>query len=146
MMFKRKGKISDLNEIYLLEKMIFKDEAWTPKMLKIELLNNRNSKTLIVEEDGEILGYIISRRFLTEHHILNLGVLPNRQKEGIGTMLLKSFLKDINMISSVFLEVKKSNFKAINLYKKSGFKILSERKNYYKDGSCALIMNFYKAI
>ena len=45
MMFKRKGKISDLNEIYLLEKMIFKDEAWTPKMLKIELLNNEKSKT-----------------------------------------------------------------------------------------------------
>ena len=144
-MFKRKGKISDLNEIYLLEKMIFKDEAWTQKMLKIELLNNEKSKTIIVEENGKILGYFISRKFLTEHHILNFGVLPTRQKKGIGTMLLKSFLKDIDMISSVFLEVKKSNFQAISLYKKNGFKILSERKNYYKDGSCALIMHFYKA-
>ena len=42
-----------MNEIYQLEKMIFKDEAWTQEMLKIELLNNENSKTLIIEENGE---------------------------------------------------------------------------------------------
>ena len=143
-MLERKGKISDLKEIYILETMIFKDEAWTKEMLKTELLNAENSKTLIIEEYGKILGYVISRSFFEEYYILNLGVFPPRQKEGIGTILLSSFLNSIKNSSSVFLEVKKSNFHAIKLYKSSGFKIFGERKNYYKDGSSALMMNYRK--
>ena len=143
-MLERKVKISDLKEIYILETMIFKDEAWTKEMLKTELLNAENSKTLIIEEYGKILGYVISRSFFEEYYILNLGVFPPRQKEGIGTILLSSFLNSIKNSSSVFLEVKKSNFHAIKLYKSSGFKIFGERKNYYKDGSSALMMNYRK--
>ena len=143
-MLERKGKISDLKEIYILETMIFKDEAWTKEMLKTELLNAENSKTLIIEEYGKILGYVISRSFFEEYYILNLGVFPPRQKEGIGTMLLSSFLKSIKNSSSVFLEVKKSNLKAIELYKTIGFKVFDQRKNYYKDGSSALMMNYCK--
>ena len=124
--------------------MIFKDEAWTKEMLKTELLNAENSKTLIIEEHGKILGYVISRSFFEEYYILNLGVFPPRQKEGIGTMLISSFLKSIKSSSSVFLEVKKSNLNAIELYKTIGFKVFDQRKNYYKDGSSALMMNYCK--
>ena len=140
----RKGEFSDLKEIYLLEKMIFKDEAWTQEMLRIELLSYENSKTLILEEQGKILGYFMSRSVFEEHHILNLGVFPPRQNEGIGTKLLTSFLKGTKNSSSVFLEVKKGNFSAIEIYKTNGFKVFGERRNYYKDGSSALIMNYRK--
>tara|TARA_B100001248_G_C27345778_1_gene438654 strand:+ start:741 stop:1178 length:438 start_codon:yes stop_codon:yes gene_type:complete len=144
-MLERKGEISDLKEIYILEKMIFKDEAWSQEMLKTELLNNENSKTLIIEEQRKILGYFMSRSVFEEHHILNLGVFPPRQKEGIGTQLLISFLKSTKNSSSVFLEVKKSNFPAIGIYKTNGFKVFGERKNYYKSGESALMMHYRKA-
>ena len=143
-MLNRKGDISDLNDIHQLEKLIFKDEAWTKEMLKIELSGSKNSNTLIIEEHGEILGYFMSRSILTEHHILNMGVTPVRQKEGIGTKLLSSFLNSIKNSSSIFLEVKKSNFYAIELYKTNGFEVFGERKDYYKDGSSALMMNYRK--
>ena len=126
------------------KKLFLRDEAWTQEMLKMELLNNENSKTLIIEENKRILGYLMSRSVFKEHHILNVGVLPQRQKEGIGTLLLISFLKCIKNSSSVFLEVKKSNFHAIKLYKTNGFKVFDQRKNYYKDGSSALMMNYCK--
>ena len=142
--YERKGDISDLYEIYQLEKIIFKDEAWTQEMLKIELLGNENSKTLIFEENGRILGYLMARSVLKEYNIINMGVFPPRQKEGIGTMLLSNFLESIKNNSSVFLEVKKSNLNAIELYKTIGFKVFDKRKNYYKDGSSALIMNYCK--
>ena len=143
-MLERKGDILDLNEIYQLEKTIFKDEAWTKNMLKIELLSSENSKTLIIEEYERILGYLMSRSIFDEHHILNIGVFPPRQKEGIGTKLLSSFLKSTKSSSSVFLEVKKSNFYAIELYKTNGFKVIDQRNNYYRDGSPALVMNYRK--
>ena len=143
-MLKRKGNLLDLKQIYALEKMIFKNEAWTLEMLKIELLGINDSETLIVEENGIILGYLIYRRLLLEYQILNVGVLPSRQKEGIGNTLLESFINNLKSISTVFLEVKKTNFPAIRLYKKNGFNVCGERKNYYRDGSCGLIMNYIK--
>ena len=82
--------------------MIFKNEAWTLDMLKIESLYYNNSETLIIEENGLILGYLIYRRLLMEYHILNIGIFPLRQKEGLGSILLKDFLDDIENISSVF--------------------------------------------
>ena len=146
LMVKRRGKLLDLDQIYALEKMIFKNDAWTIDMLKIELLCTNNSKTLIIEENELILGYFIYRKLLSEYHILNFGVNPLRQKEGIGSIFLKDFLNDLENISIVFLEVKKSNFPAINLYKKNGFKVFGERKKYYNDGSSALLMNYVKNI
>lgn len=146
LMLKRQGDLLDLNKIYALEKMIFTNEAWTLNMLKNELLGINNSKTLIIEENKLILGYFIYRKLSSEYHILNVGVYPLKQNKGIGSALLKYFLNDIENISSVFLEVKKSNFSAINLYRKNGFRICGERKNYYRDGSSALIMNYVKNI
>ena len=145
-MFKRRGNLLDLEQIFALEKMAFKNEALNIGMLKIELLCRNNSETLIIEENRLIVGYFIYRKFLNEYHILNLGVSPLRQKEGIGGILLKGFLNDLENISTVFLEVKKSNFPAIKLYKKNGFKVFGERKKYYKDGSSALLMNYVKNI
>ena len=143
-MVKRRGNLLDLEQIYALEKMVFKNEAWTINMLKVELLCRNNSQTLIIEENRLILGYFIYRKSLSEYHILNVGVFPLRQKEGIGGILLKDFLNDLENNSTVFLEVKKSNFPAINLYKKNGFKVFGEREKYYKDGSSALLMNYVK--
>jgi len=47
-----------------------------------------------------------------------------------------------NFIS--FFGGKKSNFSAINLYKKYDFKDLGIRNNYYKDGSSAMLMHYYQ--
>ena len=142
----RRGNLLDLEQIYALEKVIFKNEAWTIDMLKTELLCRNNSETLIIKENRLVLGYFIYRKLFNEYHILNIGVSPYRQKEGIGGIFLKDFLNDLENISTVFLEVKKSNFPAINLYKKNGFKVFGERKKYYKDGSSALLMNYVKNI
>ena len=138
------GCLENIQEIYTLEKQIFKDEAWTLKMLQFELSNSKISRTLIIQEGRFILGYCIFRMCAKECQILNFGVLPQRQQEGIGGILLTKILKNLTRNSSVFLEVKKSNFPAINLYKKHGFNIFGIRNNYYKDGASALLMQYQK--
>ena len=82
--------------------MIFKNETWTLDMLKIKLLHFNNSETLKIEENGLTLGCLIYRRLLMEYYILNMGVFSLRQKEGLGSILLKDFLNDLENISSVF--------------------------------------------
>ena len=138
------GSIENVQEIYTMEKLIFKDEAWTLKMFEFELSKSEISRSLIIQENTFILGYCIFRIFAKECQILNFGVLPKRQQEGIGGILLKEILKNLTRNSSVFLEVKKSNFPAVNLYQKHGFNIFGIRKNYYKDGSSALLMQYQK--
>ena len=138
------GCLENIQEIYTLEKQIFKDEAWTLKMLQFELSNSKISRTLIIQEGSFILGYCMFRMFARECQILNFGVLPQRQQEGIASILLTKILKNLTRNSSVFLEVKKSNFPAINLYKKHGFNIFGIRNNYYKDGASALLMQYQR--
>ncbi len=66
---KRRGNLLDLEQIYALEKMVFKNEAWTKNMLKIELLCRHNSEIFIIEENRSILGYFIYRKLVSEYHI-----------------------------------------------------------------------------
>ena len=92
LMVKRRGNLLDLKQIYALEKVVFKNEAWTRDMLKTELLCRNNSETLIIEQNRLMLGYFIYRKLFSEYHILNIGVSPYRQKEGIGSIFLKDLI------------------------------------------------------
>jgi len=57
---------------------------------------------------------------------------------------LNYFLKELPTNSSVFLEVKESNFSAISLYKKLGFVKQYIRNRYYADGSYAINLLYRK--
>ena len=67
------------------------------------------------------------RRILLHH----FGILPECQGKGLSKILLKESLQFIKSNGSqVKLEVHSTNFKAINLYKKFGFKHLGEYNVY----------------
>tara|TARA_Y100000589_G_C27106067_1_gene610144 strand:+ start:921 stop:1250 length:330 start_codon:yes stop_codon:yes gene_type:complete len=109
-------------------------------MLKIELFGTKNFKTLTIEENNLTPGYFIYRKLLIDYYILNFEVSTLRYKQNISSILFKYFTNDVEKISTVFLEVRKSTFIAINIYK-NGFKVYDERKKYRKDGSSSLLMN-----
>ena len=58
--------------------------------------------------------------------------------------MLDHFLDQIPAKSSVFLEVKRGNFPAINLYLGAGFEDVAIRDAYYRDGSDAIVMCMIK--
>ncbi|MHB1693379.1 MAG: GNAT family N-acetyltransferase, partial [bacterium] len=65
------------------------------------------------------------------------------QSRGIGSYLINYTIYQFadKNIKFIFLEVRVSNSRAINLYKKLGFKTFMVRKNYYDDnGENALCM------
>ena len=92
---------------------------------------------------SRIIGFFIFYNVLDEMHILDITVANEMQSKGIGSLMLDRVIK-INAgrgIKDFFLEVRTSNLKAANLYKKFGFKIFMLRKNYYEDnGEDALCM------
>ena len=68
---------------------------------------------------------------------LTIGILPDFQSQGLGSMLMKKALEysKLNKLRRIELFVFASNIKAINLYKKFGFVIEGERKNFIKVSS-----------
>lgn len=104
-------------------------------------LNNSNFKYLMAIYKEEIVGYI-SFNYIFDIEIESVIVKSSYQRQGIGSLLL-DYIFDFaeeHKINNVFLEVRKSNFAAISLYKKLGFKEISVRKNYYKNNEDALIL------
>lgn len=71
--------------------------------------------------------------------IINIEIDENYRRRGFAQLLLNELFNLGN--NKIFLEVRKSNEPAINLYKKNGFKIISTRYGYYKNPTeDALIM------
>ena len=136
----REATINDVSDILKIEKQVFTNDNWSLEMLKSELNNKSDRKTLIIVKADKVIAYCMIRKFENEIHIINIAVKSSMQGRGYGKLLLKSFLDQLPTKSSVFLEVKHINFPAINLYHSVGFKNICSRTNYYSDGSDALVM------
>lgn len=98
----------------------------------------KNSRYNIYEEYFENIfaGYLITYDNVDSLDIFEIAVDKNFRKNGLASKLLNR----INDERKILLEVSEKNKVAINLYKKNGFKMISRRKNYYLDGSDAIVM------
>ena len=85
----------------------------------------------------------MSKIVLEDIHIHNIAVKKEYRGMGIGGKMLSHLIEDsiINCAGKLCLEVKNSNLPAIKLYQKHGFIPVGERKNYYEDGSNAVLMD-----
>ena len=93
-----------------------------------------------------MIGYLFSHVVDDDVQILNIAIDIPFQHKGYGEQFLSYFLDQSNTDSSIHLEVRKSNFPAINLYLKFGFHETGTRKGYYADGEDAIIMQRYSLI
>jgi len=68
-----------------------------------------------------------------EAQILNLSVVPDARREGLGRALLRHFVEDAQQCHAeqIFLEVRMSNVAAIRLYEAEGFAPVARRADYY---------------
>ncbi|MBC8346002.1 MAG: ribosomal protein S18-alanine N-acetyltransferase [Candidatus Marinimicrobia bacterium] len=135
----RKAALNDLELIYEMEKRIFND-SWTKEAIEDELKRKRHSLNLIAEVNGIIIGYFFAHLVEGEAHILNIAIDIPFQHQGRGNQFLDQILENYLQYADVYLEVKRSNFPAINLYLNFGFEEIDIRNEYYSDGEDAVIM------
>lgn len=103
-------------------------EAW-----RSTLLLNDAVQFFVGKKRNRIIGYYEAYFGVGVTDIYFLAVDPNWQRRGYGNELLTHLLKIAadNQCVELFLEVRKSNFRAQSLYQKKGFIIIGLRKNYY---------------
>jgi len=92
-----------------------------------------------------ILGFAGIWLMAGEVHIINLAVRPEYQHQGIGELLLNGVIQQSLGLKAILitLEVRVSNIKAQNLYRKYGFTLRGIRHAYYIDNrEDAIIMTW----
>jgi len=136
---------NDLADILSIEKKVFK-HPWSKEQLSLELNSQPAAENYVMIARGNMIGYLFSHVVDDDVQILNIAIDIPFQHKGYGEQLLSYLLDQFNTDSSIHLEVRKSNFPAINLYLKIGFHETGSRKGYYADGEDAIIMQRYSLI
>ena len=124
---------SHVTQIAEIEKICF-SAPWTVEGIREEL-GNENSHFIVAVCGEKVLGYIGVQEICGEAYIANIAVLPEYRRLGVGERLISEAADGAKLRQCEFitLEVRKSNEPAIALYRKEGYNIAGERKNFYSD-------------
>lgn len=89
--------------------------------------------TWLMREDEHMLGYAVMMLVLDEAHLLNISILPERQRTGLGSMLLQHLFEEARGqgVARIYLEVRQSNHSGCGFYLHHGFAQIGERADYY---------------
>lgn len=143
----RQMDFNDLDAVLTIDKLSFSN-PWPVNAFQYELEQNNDARLWIGEFQSNLESKIIAMAviwiIIDEAHIGTFAIHPDFQKKGIGPQFLAFIFSQLipENILKVFLEVRQSNTQAIKLYRKFGFDIDGERKNYYHDnGETAVLMS-----
>ena len=133
--------LSDLDDVVRIEYEAFDDPYPVGILLQ---LYNAGAGFLVAQVAQTIVGYVIFWIKEGQGHIIVIAVDSNYQDMKVGSLILEKtcFIFKRNNINTVFLEVRKSNIRAINFYKRNGFVKINEEDDYYNDGESAIIMQY----
>jgi len=88
-----------------------------------------------------LIGICVLQFVLDEAHINYFAINNKYTKRGFGTYFMSYLIKKCKKLNiyKLLLEVSQKNIKAENFYNRFDFHTVGTRKNYYKDGSNALL-------
>ena len=127
----RKMLKDDLPALMAIEKSV-QGAPWTEETFKTCFEHAYDG--WVVEREGQIAGYIVLGLKADECHILNLCVARACQRQGLGRLLLEYGITEAKKRQTlvIYLEVRRSNSRAIALYRKLKFLLIGERRHYYQ--------------
>lgn len=130
----RRLQVGDIEAVVAIEAEAF-SAPWQPETFA-GLLDRDTVELLVMtdEEDG-VIGYSVLWCILDQGELANLAIAPSRRGSGLGAALLRHVLavsRDRG-VTKLFLEVRASNRRAIDLYLGFGFVEVGARRNYYED-------------
>ncbi len=140
----RSATESDLEQIMLLEKSSFKNDAWSKANMRGELLAP-HTFYVVAEENNNLVGYAGLSKISTSpsSDVQTIAVSEIHRGKGIGRDLMLSLLTfaEEQGAKEVFLEVREDKPTPQALYQSLGFMAIDRRENYYQpDGVAAIVM------
>ncbi len=147
----RPMELKDVARVHEIDVQSF-SLPWPERSYLFELNENPASR-LWVAELNEIdhrplvVGMIVLWKIVDEGHIGTLAVAPDYRRKRIAERLLAKALLVAHAegVRNAYLEVRRGNLAAQELYRRFGFEVVGARPRYYRDnGEDALMMTLAK--
>ena len=113
---------------------------WSKKQWANEF-KKQGIKVFGISLSNLLIGICVFHVVLDEAQINFFAINRKYRKKGYGSQLMRYLIKqcEILRISKLFLEVSQTNTTAEKFYSRFDFSTVGIRRNYYKDGSDALL-------
>jgi [ribosomal protein S18]-alanine N-acetyltransferase len=125
----RPAEADDACTLEEIERTCFRHDPWIAA-------DFQRYRCLVAELDGQVVGFLVGLEVYRGHadqprerEILNIAVLPDFRRLGIGRSLLEHELQEPAVY---ILEVRESNLAARQLYTRLGFAEIGKRPYYYQ--------------
>ncbi len=140
--------VADLDQVHRIDVISF-TLPWSERSFRYELTNNPAARLWVAEVTEEphqelVVAMLVMWFIIDEVHIATIAVHPEWRQSGIGRRLLATALLAAQEEGAIkaFLEVRRSNTPAQEMYRRFGFEIAGVRPRYYKDNmEDALLLN-----
>src|SRR3954469_16709246 len=123
----------DLDAVAALEAESFTN-PWTRELLERELRQSDVARVYVLRIPGQRVAAFCACWFIyDEVHINTIAVDPRLRRQGLATLLMEHLLAEAAQagVQRTFLEVRRSNEAARQLYARLGFSVTGLRRNYY---------------
>lgn len=87
----------------------------------------------VLRMGGDLIGFSVVMSVIDEAHLLTIGICKRYQGHGYGARMLRHAMACARLggATRLFLEVRPSNERAVELYRHFGFRQIGLRKGYY---------------
>ncbi|HEY5738883.1 MAG TPA: ribosomal protein S18-alanine N-acetyltransferase [Gammaproteobacteria bacterium] len=126
----RRMLLSDIDRVMKVEREVY-DFPWTERIfsdcIRVGYL------CWLALRDQDVVGHAIISVVAGESHMLNLSIARAHQGRGYGRQFIDFLVSEARArnAQTMLLEVRPSNFAAINCYNSAGFNEIGSRKDYY---------------
>jgi ribosomal-protein-alanine N-acetyltransferase len=134
----------DLDAVIAVEQSVY-GHPWTVGNFKDALASGYQAQRLLAGDT--LMGYFVAMKVVDEVHLLNITVSLDYRSQGWARLMLDALAiwSRGQGCAWLWLEVRESNHRAIQVYRSHGFKQVGLRKDYYPVGrglrEAALVMS-----
>ncbi|MFD5427347.1 GNAT family N-acetyltransferase [Streptomyces sp. NPDC127084] len=133
----------DLSPLARLDQDVFAEHAY-PFFVLRQFYDVYGDQLLVVDDGGELLGYVLMGTTLDRSRSWILGLAIDRRSRGrgFGRRLMAEALERLRAheVGEVWLTVEPANAAAIELYESLGFDKVERHRDYFGPGDDRLVM------
>lgn len=137
----RAARIDDLDRLCLIERETFSGDRLSRRAIA-RWIGAPNAAFLVIQAGGLIAGdaLVVTRAGSRRARLYSIAVLPEAQGRGFGRQLLEAAEASAvaRECTSLYLEVRRDNPAARQLYESAGYRLEDEFEEFYEDGENAL--------
>jgi [ribosomal protein S18]-alanine N-acetyltransferase len=135
----RKMTLTDLPRVIEIDRQSF-SLPWPQRSFEFEAEKNESARAWVAESEAEagknvIVGMVVAWLIIDEIHIATVATAPEFRRQGIGRKLMVHVLKEAFTEGAItsYLEVRRGNEAAREMYRSLGYQEDGIRPHYYQD-------------